>query len=95
LKPPIWSAAFRATRNAFGLESVQDLVLEPRQLLNPPPTSRPAPGTLANIRLWDSKPLLAANRQLQQLRLYYTFPSVAVDRYALGDESRTGDPSRC
>ncbi|APD47272.1 MULTISPECIES: UPF0182 family protein [Synechococcaceae] len=89
VETPYLERSIRATRNAFGLESVQDLVLEPRQLLTPADI-KAAPGTLANIRLWDSKPLLAANRQLQQLRLYYTFPSVAVDRYALGDESRTG-----
>ena len=41
--------------------------------------------------MWDSKPLLEANRQLQQLRLYYRFPSAAVDRYPLGsDPARQG-----
>ena len=43
-------------------------------------------GTLDNIRLWDTEPLLKANRQLQQLRLMYTFPSAAVDRYPLSTD---------
>jgi len=79
-----------ATRRAFGLEAVQQVTLEPRQTLTAADLAQ-APGTLANIRLWDSKPLLEANRQLQQLRLYYRFSSAAVDRYPLGsDPARQG-----
>jgi len=79
--------SIRATRSAFGLRDVRERILKPSQLLTPADL-RAAPGTLANIRLWDSRPLLAANRQLQQLRLYYSFPSAAVDRYVLGDPAR-------
>lgn len=39
--------------------------------------------TLNNIRLWDTRPLLQSNRQLQQIRLYYEFADADVDRYAL------------
>jgi hypothetical protein len=74
--------SIRATRRAFGLEKISELVLEPQtRLTNADLTA--SPGTLDNIRLWDSEPLLAANRQLQQLRLYYRFSSAAVDRYPL------------
>ncbi|MCT0199675.1 UPF0182 family protein [Synechococcus sp. CS-1325] len=76
-----------ATRKAFGLNNVKELTLKPKQQLTQADLDA-APGTLANIRLWDSRPLLAANRQLQQLRLYYTFPSAAVDRYVLGDPNQ-------
>jgi uncharacterized membrane protein (UPF0182 family) len=48
-----------------------------------------SPGTLANIRLWDTKPLLSTNRELQQLRLYYRFPTAAVDRYPLAPDAAT------
>lgn len=74
--------SIEATRRAFGLEDVQERILEPRQQLTQADLAS-APGTLSNIRLWDSKPLLESNRQLQQLRLYYSFPSAAVDRYSL------------
>jgi len=77
--------SIRATRRAFGLVAVRPFTLNPRQALTPEDLAQ-APGTLANIRLWDSKPLLATNRQLQQLRLYYRFNSAAVDRYPLGDD---------
>jgi uncharacterized membrane protein (UPF0182 family) len=46
--------------------------------------------TLRNIRLWDSQPLLATNRQLQQLRVFYRFSAPAVDRYALGQNQEHG-----
>lgn len=39
--------------------------------------------TIDNIRLWDRQPLLQANRQLQQIRLYYEFRDGDVDRYNL------------
>ncbi|ACB53172.1 UPF0182-containing protein [Crocosphaera subtropica ATCC 51142] len=39
--------------------------------------------TINNIRLWDSRPLLQTNRQLQQLRLYYKFNDADMDRYTI------------
>ena len=37
--------------------------------------------TINNIRLWDPRPLLATYRQLQEIRLYYDFLDVDIDRY--------------
>ena len=87
VETPYLTRSIRATRRAFGLERLREMTLAPRQALTAADLAK-APGTLANIRLWDSRPLLAANRQLQQLRLYYSFPSAAVDRYLLGDPAR-------
>jgi uncharacterized membrane protein (UPF0182 family) len=39
--------------------------------------------TIENIRLWDWQPLLDAYRQLQEIRTYYRFQDVDVDRYWL------------
>ncbi|MEG4320941.1 MULTISPECIES: UPF0182 family protein [unclassified Microcoleus] len=39
--------------------------------------------TISNIRLWDKRPLLQTNRQLQQIRPYYTFPDADIDRYTV------------
>ena len=90
MEAPYIERSIRGTRQAFGLGAIQEGTLNPEQKLTPGDLES-APGTLANIRLWDSRPLLAANRQLQQLRLYYTFPSAAVDRYPLlGDPLRRG-----
>jgi uncharacterized protein len=40
--------------------------------------------TIDNIRLWDWQPLMDAYRQLQEIRTYYKFHDVDVDRYWLG-----------
>jgi uncharacterized protein len=41
--------------------------------------------TIENIRLWDWRPILQTYRQTQEIRLYYQFSSVDVDRYQLSD----------
>lgn len=38
-------------------------------------------GTIRNIRIWDPETLLHSYEQLQELRPYYTFTDVDVDRY--------------
>ncbi len=45
-------------------------------------------GTLANIRLWDWNALQDTLRQIQEIRTYYDFPDVDVDRYPIGGEMR-------
>lgn len=45
-------------------------------------------GTLANIRLWDWHALQDTLRQIQEIRTYYDFPDVDVDRYKIGGEMR-------
>ena len=37
--------------------------------------------TIKNIRLWDRRPLIQTYRQLQEIRLYYDFKSIQIDRY--------------
>jgi uncharacterized protein len=41
--------------------------------------------TIQNIRLWDWRPILQTYRQTQEMRLYYQFYAVDVDRYHLED----------
>lgn len=86
---PYLTRTIAATRRAFGLERVRTVTLAPRQQITAADLAT-GPGTIANIRLWDSQPLLATNRQLQQLRLYYTFSSAAVDRYPLHRDGEAG-----
>ncbi|MGC1411641.1 MAG: UPF0182 family protein [Acetobacteraceae bacterium] len=40
--------------------------------------------TIENIRLWDWQPLLDTYAQLQEIRTYYRFLDVDIDRYHLG-----------
>ena len=44
--------------------------------------------TIDNIRLWDDRPLLSTYRQLQEIRFYYRFNDVDVDRYILNGDYR-------
>ncbi|MGP0129281.1 MAG: UPF0182 family protein [cyanobacterium endosymbiont of Rhopalodia musculus] len=49
--------------------------------------------TIKNIRLWDARPLLQTNRQLQQIRLYYKFPDADIDRYRIPIENECLSPN--
>lgn len=44
--------------------------------------------TINNIRLWDSRPLQSTYDQLQELRQYYDFINIDVDRYKIDGEYR-------
>ena len=39
--------------------------------------------TLQNIRLWDWRALQDTLRQLQEIRTYYDFPDIDIDRYTI------------
>lgn len=70
------------TRKAFNLNDIQDEVFIPQDNL----TSQTLAAndlTVSNIRVWDTRPLLETNRQLQQIRSYYEFLDADVDRYKL------------
>ncbi|NIR45399.1 MAG: UPF0182 family protein [Gemmatimonadetes bacterium] len=45
-------------------------------------------GTFDNVRLWDWRALTSVYEQFQEIRLYYEFHDVDVDRYRFGDEYR-------
>ncbi|MBN4049135.1 UPF0182 family protein [archaeon AH-315-M20] len=44
--------------------------------------------TIENVRLWDWRPLLTTNKQIQLFRTYYEFFDVDVDRYKLDNKLR-------
>ena len=86
LQAPYLSDAIQATRWGFQLDLIKSRVIEPNAKLSTADLEQGA-STLKNVRLWDSAPLLEANRQLQQLRVYYRFSNAAVDRYPLNQDS--------
>lgn len=71
------------TRAAFGLDVIDAQVFNPEGKLTEK-SIQDNELTIRNIRLWDQQPLLATNRQLQQIRLYYSFPDADIDRYRIG-----------
>src|SRR6202051_3173455 len=44
--------------------------------------------TLENIRLWDGRALQDTLRQIQEIRTYYDFPDIDIDRYEVGRSVR-------
>ena len=75
------------TRYAFGLTDVKEYDFPATGSLTPEALEAEAL-TLRNIRLWDWRPLLTTYGQLQEIRLYYAFNDVDVDRYVIGGELR-------
>ena len=44
--------------------------------------------TIQNIRLWDWRALQDTLRQIQEIRTYYDFPDIDIDRYRIGGQVR-------
>ncbi|MEH1932926.1 MAG: UPF0182 family protein [Nostoc sp.] len=70
------------TRQAFDLEAIDARTFNPQGTLTEADIQK-NDLTIRNIRLWDQRPLLETNRQLQQIRPYYRFPDADIDRYTL------------
>jgi hypothetical protein len=75
------------TQAAYGLDQVAEADFDVVEGAVPLDLEANA-STVKNIRLWDYRPLLRTYGQLQEIRLYYAFTDVDVDRYRLGDEHR-------
>ncbi|MEX0270921.1 UPF0182 family protein [Leptolyngbyaceae cyanobacterium UHCC 1019] len=84
---PFISRNISLTRAAFGLENIQVETFNPSGKLTYADIEKNEP-TIRNIRLWDTRPLLATNRQLQQIRPYYRFADADIDRYTLSSQTK-------
>ena len=76
-----------ATRSAYDLTAIRE---RPYSLKGDLTASVLAANstTVSNIRLWDPETLRRSYAQLQQLRPYYHFSTVSVDRYRIGGAYR-------
>ena len=72
------------TRKAFNLGKINEVSYPALSDLTQESIDRNQ-DTIQNIRLWDWRPLLQTYRQTQEIRLYYQFYDVDVDRYQLPD----------
>ena len=70
------------TRQAFNLQKIEAKTFQPEGNLTAADLQK-NDLTIDNIRLWDTRPLLETNRQLQQTRPYYKFIGADIDRYTL------------
>ncbi len=77
----------RLTREAFDLNDIREESYQARTNLTPEDITSNRE-TIKNIRLWDPRLLIDTYSQLQQIRLYYEFNNVDVDRYHLDEGYR-------
>jgi uncharacterized protein len=70
------------TREAFGLDrlSQREFPAETSVAATDPSNNQ---ATLQNIRLWDWRALQDTLRQIQEIRTYYDFPDIDIDRYEI------------
>jgi uncharacterized membrane protein (UPF0182 family) len=76
-----------ATRQAWGLDSIQERELGTDTRLTPQLVAANR-ATVDNVRLWDREPLLQTFGQIQSIRTYYDFIAVDDDRYQIGGQLR-------
>ncbi len=69
-----------ATRHAYKLDTVDVKPFAGQGTLTPAALDQDE-ATVKNIRLWDPRPLIDTYRQLQEIRTYYDFRDVDIDRY--------------
>ncbi|NEO85818.1 MAG: UPF0182 family protein [Spirulina sp. SIO3F2] len=75
------------TRRAYGLDQITSQPYPVENKLDRA-TLDANPTTVDNIRLWDYRPMLSTYRQRQEIRLYYRFQDVDIDRYPIAGETR-------
>jgi uncharacterized membrane protein (UPF0182 family) len=75
------------TRQAYGLDRVlqREFPAETTVEAADPANNQ---ATLQNIRLWDWRALQDTLRQIQEIRTYYDFPDIDIDRYEIEGTTR-------
>jgi hypothetical protein len=82
VEKPFIERNIEATRQAYKLSSVDVRPFAGKNDLTPAALTTESP-TVDNIRLWDPRPLIDTYRQLQEIRTYYDFRDVDIDRYVI------------
>jgi hypothetical protein len=84
---PYISHNIEMTRRAYGLDRVsrREFPAETTVEAIDPANNQP---TIQNIRLWDVHALQDTLRQIQEIRTYYDFPDIDIDRYQINGALR-------
>jgi uncharacterized membrane protein (UPF0182 family) len=80
LEAPYIAQNIAFTRYGFALDRVTSKPFPAAGTLTPEVLAA-NDATIHNIRWWDPRPLLDSYRQLQEIRLYYDFADIDIDRY--------------
>lgn len=87
LETPYIENCIRYTRMAYGLDRIKEHDFPATDGIQERDLAENE-ATVNSIPLWDRRPLMDTYGQLQEIRSYYNFPGVDVDRYAIDDEYR-------
>ncbi|MBS14161.1 MAG: hypothetical protein CME19_21510 [Gemmatimonadetes bacterium] len=87
IETPYIQHSIDATREAYGLNHVEEKDFPAVTTLTAAAIGRNQ-ATLASIPLWDRRPLMDTYSQLQEIRSYYEFSGVDVDRYPVNGQLR-------
>jgi len=85
LEKPYLARNIALTRQAFNLDAIEAKTFNPQGKLTASDLEQNNL-TIDNVRIWDTRPILKTNRQLQQIRLYYEFLDADIDRYIFQSE---------
>jgi uncharacterized membrane protein (UPF0182 family) len=85
IEEPYLRRNIELTRRAYGIDGVDVKPFMGVGRLTPATLAQDST-TIQNIRLWDPRPLIATYQQLQEIRLYYTFQDVDIDRYWINND---------
>ena len=85
MEKPYISHNIRFTRHAFGLDRIEEKEFPVSEQFTREMAHRNE-RLLSEVRLWDWRALIDVYKQFQEIRLYYEFSDVDIDRYHFGEK---------
>ena len=70
------------TRKAYALDRIVEQPFEASENLTAADIAA-NPLTIRNVRIWDERPMVQTYQQIQEIRPYYVFSGIDVDRYTI------------
>ena len=84
---PFIANSIQLTRLGFALDRIEEHTFTANEMVQSSELAS-SQQTVANVRLWDPRPLRDTYNQIQSIRLYYSFDEVDVDRYEIDGKVR-------
>ncbi len=88
MEKPYINHNIRMTRTGFNLQNISEEEFPVGQEFSRAMVNDNQ-GTVSNIRLWDWRALDSVYKQFQEIRLYYEFEDIDIDRYTIDGEYRS------
>jgi len=88
MEEPYIAHNIELTRHGFNLQNISESEFPVSQEFNQQMVEDNQ-GTISNIRLWDWMALDSVYKQFQEIRLYYEFNDIDIDRYTIDGDYRS------